>query len=148
VFIDLNDQIPKSAYGEIVSSIWIDSENIHEHLEQWVDVFQCAMNMGCLLMDEDDWSRFIDLPATMKIYRGIQYKSQTDGLSWTLDRDKAIWFMNRWKRPGNKPQLLVGEIDKEDVIAYYGARGESEIVCFPEHVYNVEVINGEEESKD
>ena len=144
IFLDVNDRILKEDYGDLVAALWIDSENIYQHRDAWVDVFRNAMILGSLLMDEEDWNRFIDLPETMTIYRGIQFQSQTEGLSWTLDRDKAIWFMNRWARKGTNPQLLVGKLDKEDVIAYYGGRGESEIVCFPEHVYDVEVINANE----
>jgi hypothetical protein len=48
-------------------------------------------------------------------------------MSWTLDREKAIWFANRSVNRG-VPELLTAKAMKRDVHAFKNNRNEQEIV--------------------
>jgi hypothetical protein len=52
-------------------------------------------------------------------------------MSWTLDREKAIWFANRWARIYGSPRLYQTRVDPSEVLGYVVARSESEIVIDP-----------------
>ena len=56
------------------------------------------------LMNEEDRTFLAQLPETFEVYRG--YGKTANGWSWTRDRDKAIWFAQRFAGSGsNKPML-------------------------------------------
>jgi hypothetical protein len=62
----------------------------------------------------------------------VSLRSAMHGLSWTLDREKAQWFANRWlslKR--RRPIVLQTVARKADVMAYFAGRNEQEIVVHP-----------------
>jgi len=74
------------------------------------------------------------LPDEITIYRGIKTPDSPDdphGMSWTLDRDKAVWFANRMKSRG---VLYTATIKKSKVLAHFLNRGESEIVVHPDSI--------------
>jgi hypothetical protein len=59
------------------------------------------------------------------IYRGSQNNELGHGFSWSTDKEKALWFANRFSRNG---KLFTGEVLKKDIFAYILDRGESEII--------------------
>ena len=88
-------------------------------------------------MTESERIKLASLPDVIKIWRGCGERSAKRGLSWTLDRDLAIYFANY--ACGFRRQMLLGQRDttpllveatceKRDVLAYYMEREESEIV--------------------
>lgn len=72
---------------------------------------------------------FENLPNIITVYRGIQSEEFSDGLSWTTDLKTAQFFANRFKRKKLKGIVLVGEIQKSDILAYINNRSEHEIIC-------------------
>lgn len=78
------------------------------------------------LMSEDELRFYNDLPQKFTAYRGVSVGRKPYGASFTLDRDKAIWFANRFGKDGI--QLAEVEISKENIFAYFNCRNESEIV--------------------
>jgi hypothetical protein len=65
----------------------------------------------------------------LTIYRGIGHVKGRNGLSWTLDREKAIWFARRFVgvRSG-RSSLLTARAYKSDVHALLLGRKEQEVV--------------------
>lgn len=127
-------------YWQIVGSVWMDSENIHENYASWRKLLMADIPDRISTMDpEDDRIVYNDLADTLTIYRGVGDYKYPEGMSWTLDRERAIWFANRYPRKGLKPCLIEGTISKTDVIAYFGGRSESEIVALPETVKNQKI---------
>jgi hypothetical protein len=62
----------------------------------------------------------------IEVWRGCKKKSHIQGgLSWTVDKDGALWFARRFAEAG---YLGRGVVLKEKVWAYLGDRKESEIV--------------------
>ncbi len=76
----------------------------------------------------NDTSTFDALPEQIEVWRGTGHKRYIDGLSWTLDQEKAIWFARRFCARPRVPLVAKGIVKKEDVFAYFGERNESEIV--------------------
>lgn len=120
------------AKAELIGSVWIDSENIWQHQRQWKKLWS-SLKQPQLAMDDDDLTPFKALPDMLEVWRGVRFKSNNpNGLSWTLDRDKAIWFAKRFT--GGTPTLFSGMVKKEKVFAYFTGRSEQEIVVDPANI--------------
>ena len=126
-------------YWEAVGAVWIDSENIWQNFAEWKELWWADDDERIHAMDEDDRAEFAKLPETLTVYRGAQYKKSFKGLSWTTDRDKALWFARRYRHSDLKSHLLSGTIRREHVLATFHGRGESEIVLFPENLTNYKI---------
>ena len=67
----------------------------------------------------------------LKLYRGTRVREKTAGLSWTTNRERAIWFANRWQEAPGSPVLQVVFVDPaHDVIGPFHQRGEDEYILF------------------
>ena len=66
-----------------------------------------------------------DLPETITVYRGLQRNASTEALSWTLDKNVAEWFANRFDNNG---EVIKATINKKYIFAYINGRGEKEVV--------------------
>lgn len=93
-----------------------------------------------LLMDNEERAFLQTLPERFEIYRG--YGTTLHGWSWTLERDKAIWFAQRFAGVQNDepPMLATGMVNKTSVVAYFAGRNESEIVVDPKKVKRIQKI--------
>ena len=74
----------------------------------------------------------------MTIYRGaLEFEDGTsniDGYSWSLDREMAEFFANRFVRDGDTPVIVEGKIAKEKIRSYFSGRNENEIIADYEDV--------------
>lgn len=84
-------------------------------------------NKQCL-MNEYDYKKYMELPNEIIVYRGVDTKRASKGLSWTLDRNVAIWFSNRFKSNSSKGIVLKANVTKDKCLAYFNERNEREIV--------------------
>ena len=126
----------KKEYWEVIANVWTDTENVYENHLAWEQLLFLEFSDSHLMMDEEDTKFFNELPNTITIYRGgIDDK----GYSWTLDKEKAEWFANRWLMNGNmgdksnvtnrhETNIFEKTINKSDAIAYLSDRNESEII--------------------
>lgn len=125
------DDIDDATYWELVGSVWVDSENIWQNRQEW-DVLLHGLrekDEAQHMMDDEEREFLAQLPEQIKVYRGAVDQVNDDGLSWTLDEAKATWFARRFDREHLGEAVVVhGWVAKEDVLAYFGGRGESEIV--------------------
>jgi hypothetical protein len=124
---------------EAVAYVWTDSENIWQNKDFWFNFWENLPNPQNV-MDEDELKFFNDLPESIEVYRGAVYKQNTQGISWTLDREKAIWFANRF-RQSKKAVLVTGKVHKKDVLAYFSGRGEQEVVVLPAKVKSKKITH-------
>jgi hypothetical protein len=83
-------------YWEMMSHVWSDSENIWQHRRAWRQVWLSKEPERDMVMDATEREHLASLPDGLTIYRGVSLRSATHGLSWTLDRERAQWFANRW----------------------------------------------------
>ena len=89
-----------------------------------------------LLMDEDDYQRFVGLDEVVTVYRGVTSMNAKNikALSWTLDRDTAEWFAHRF---GENGTVYEAQIQKKYIYALFTGRNESEVIVDPKHLMKI-----------
>jgi hypothetical protein len=117
--------LPDEKYWSLLSSIWTDTENAWQNLEDWRTLFGSDRPKRQSLMDWDEQLALSSLADTVTIYRGCEKGINEDGISWTLKRDKAEWFANRFSKDGI---VLEKQISKSDIIAVFTGRNEFEVI--------------------
>lgn len=128
-------------YWPAVHWVWSDSENIHQNWNEWREVWE-ARGGSIEALDADDRAAFEALPDEVEVWRGIDASvGNPEGMSWSLDREKAQWFANRWSsKSGHEAALYRAKVAKRDILAVFMGRGESEVVVFPESLKEVERV--------
>jgi len=127
-FSEIQDQMSDIEYWTSLGDIWIDSENLWQNKEQW-DSFLSSKRPGREnMMNENERMDLSQLPNSLSIFRGFIEDQNENGLSWTTDKEKAKWFSTRFAKTGDKPVVAKATVKKDDVVAYFTRRGESEIV--------------------
>jgi hypothetical protein len=126
-YLNIIDELKEepSEYWNLLHSIWIDSETPSVNHKVWVILFNMNISQKELFMNEEDRAFFDTLPNIVEVYRGYQRVSEKHGLSYTLDREKAEWFANRFGRNG---KVATAKVNKSDIFAYSNQRGESEVI--------------------
>jgi hypothetical protein len=123
-------------YWKLVGRVWTDSENIWQNTLEWDALLgsergerEAIMVADAFDGDDADIEMYRALPETATVYRGATAGLNEEGLSWTTDRDKAVWFARRFAdlRDG-APVVLTGLVNKSDVVGCFTGRGESEVV--------------------
>ncbi len=71
---------------------------------------------------------------TWTVYRGASAPDH-DGMSWTLNRDKAMWFARRLDGTGF---LMETTIEPFQVLGYTDERQEQEVILWPEASANLD----------
>ena len=96
-------------FGDVVGSVWIDSENIWEGYDQWCDLLASRPSM----MDEDELAALAAMPDVIEVHRGYGHRQL--GLSWTVDYEKAEWFAGRAVSLNRAPigRVASGRVRKE-----------------------------------
>jgi|APSaa5957512622_1039677.scaffolds.fasta_scaffold31692_2 hypothetical protein len=133
MFEDFATNMHKADYWNQLGLVYADQEHINDQLDGWLIVFDYAKRNPIVqqaLMDvEGDLELFDSLDDTFTVYRGIESKySNEDSISWTLDKDKAQWFADRYAYRNNGATVLTATGKKEDVFATFTGRKESEVV--------------------
>lgn len=90
------------------------------------------------MMDESEIKVYNELPENIVIYRGVGNKKYKNGMSWTLNKEKAIWFSGRFNF--DDKHVYQGIVSKQDVLVYTDQCNEQEIIVDPKKVKNIEEI--------
>jgi hypothetical protein len=122
-------------YWDLLGDVWIDSENIRQHYADWVRAWNAHHPEKHRVMDDEEQAALARLPKTINVWRGIGGRGRL-GLSWTLNRNRAMWFAHR--AMGNKPRLLHGKVLRRNVHALLLGRNEDEIVADKVRVLRIE----------
>jgi len=120
----------------LIGDVWIDTESSFRYRTEWIKLWsrQCASKHR--VMTKDERKALAALPRTVNVWRGVSHLDFLQGLSWTTDRDKAIWFAKRGPSSG---YLASGTIRRNEVLAYFDGRNESEIVALPESIRGISI---------
>lgn len=114
-------------YSSFLGSMWtiVEFPNVDDNITvpEFVRIFRRAEK--ALLMDDDELRHYLDLPEEITVYRGIRGRGSLKALSWTIDIAQAEWFAQRW---GTNGKVYSAQISREDVLAVFTSRGESELV--------------------
>lgn len=119
--------LSKKERSEIMHEVWISVENINGNINvSQIEILKMLRKCNPkYLMGQENFKVYENLPDIFTVYRGLQENAQEDGLSWTLSKDVAEWFANRFDNEG---EIIEKVIHKSEVIAYFSDRDEDEIV--------------------
>ena len=123
--LDVITLLDDKEYWDLVSDVWVDSENIWQNLKAWKKILKQRKETKHFFMDEDDKKDFDNLPDKLIVYRGYTIGKNEKGLSYTTDENKAKWIAKRFSKSG---AVTSRYIDKKDVFAYTNRRCENEII--------------------
>lgn len=132
-FCELADHMSDEEYWSLAASVYVGTENADELYVTWREVVQVARGGREHFMLPDERVAFQRLPDVITVYRGCS-GSEIRDLSWTLSRDVAEWFANRFGAGG---YVLAGTVAKHDALGYLTRRGEEEIAILPEFVSDI-----------
>ena len=134
-FLEQQEQMTDEEYWETLAWVIIDSENLWQYDAQLRFALLNPKREASryLLMDEAERAALKMLPDEIPIWRGCQWRNRF-GMSWTANKDTAIWFARRLNE--KKPRLHSGVISKSDVIAHFCGRNEQEILAFHTKIRN------------
>lgn len=140
----VKDYLSKKDFDKYFAYVWIASENPNQDatvkIRTLISWFKQANKK--YLMEDDELQYYNSLPDIINVYRGVAVgRNAQKGLSWTCNYKTAEWFANRFNTKGMKGYILQGTVNKDDVFAYFNGRGEDEVVCNSEKVYNIKRIN-------
>ena len=127
---EVREQIADADYWRLVREAWIDSENIWESEDHWIELLMADRPHPELIMEAEDRQALEQTPEILTVYRGYHLSGREVGVSWTLDEDRAVWFAKREVVSG-LALLASGRVAKSEVIALFSERDESEIVVKP-----------------
>lgn len=117
-------------FAECLEIAWTEQENpnmdVNVSTATAIKWFKKADKKA--LMDEEDYEYWGNLPETVTLYRGVARNRKKYGISWTDDKEKAIWFKNRWATEEESGRLLKVVVNKKHCLCYLDSRGEKEIV--------------------
>lgn len=94
-----------------------------------------------------DYKRYIKLPDIVNIYRGTSCKANYNAISWTIDRNRAIWFYKKYKSKGT---VYKAKIKKQDIICYLDKSAclEKEVIVNYKNIFSLEELPKEEIDRD
>lgn len=125
----VKDHMNEADFAYYLKHSWVDEEDPNQDravtLQEVVSYFRQANPE--YLMNSEERAYYQSLPPNITIYRGVSPHRARLGLSWTADKDMALWFKKRYES-GVKGQLLTADIRKEHVLTYIGERNEKELV--------------------
>ena len=130
-----------SEYWDLLGRVWIGTENARQHPIKWRRLWSETVEGRRACMSEEDARIFDSLPEQTEVWRGTSHKRGVAGLAWTLDREKAIWFAQRFCTESRVPLLVAGMVEKRNVLAYFDKRGEHEIVSMKVAAVSVTQLN-------
>ena len=135
-YLSIND------YSKLLADAWTMSENPNQDVNvstaAAVRFFKKADKQ--MLMDEDEFIVYCDLPETFEVYRGVSVGRNPNGLSWTRNKETASWFAHRFDKKDKCGYVQVALAEKKDVLAYFNSRGEDELVISPKSLKEIKRI--------
>jgi hypothetical protein len=128
-FIKICHLVEPSEYWPLLRFVWAEGE-FFDQRDLWTTVLSAHPERRQTMMLPREAEALDLLPKIIDVYRGAGTRDDLlSGFSWTLDRERAVWFSARFVGP----QRLVarGRIEQKKVIALIEERGEREIVGLP-----------------
>jgi len=126
--LDAKEWALKDDWFACAGSVWIDCEGPGKNAEVWrTEVFTLPDSL--LTMTERDLLHYHSLETPVTVYRGATSRYHAkNGLSWTLDKDRAIWFAKRFSKLGHCRWLAEVKVDRAHISSMFFGRGESEVI--------------------
>jgi len=132
-FAEVQNKLSDEDYWKGLRSCWSLSDNMPPR-ELGVMLFKNPRPGKEHFMNKEDKERFDELPEKLIIYRGcseIESQKKVYGLSWTIDRDVAEFFAEKYiKNKDVNSTIVEVKVSKSSLFAYIGGREESEVIYF------------------
>lgn len=126
--LPLKVELTDAEYWDLVGYVWTDSENIWQNLDEWETLWSSDRpGREQHVMDDEEREFLANLPDLVTAYRGAVLETNEDGMSYSLDFDRAAWFAKRFNRD-NDPVVIEVTVPRDDILAYFDGRGEEEVV--------------------
>ena len=148
-FIKLTQELmSEQDLGKVLSQCWVLEEYTNKDAnvskKEIIEFFKRADKSTLMNKEEQGAYKAILSKPTLTLYRGVGFEGKPNGLSWTIDVDKARWFANRYN--AKNPQVYKLVIDttkyKKAILAYFDSRNECEVVVDIYKVKNYKLIEG------
>ncbi len=111
--------------SEFLGEMWIMVEFPNtNNLKKLLECFTIANKQ--FLMTAEEHKVYSELPENVTIFRGIQKGGKKKAMSWSLSRETAEWFANRFNC--EKGKVLEETVPKEAILAYFNRRNEKEVI--------------------
>lgn len=130
-----NYKLDKSLISYAFKEAYIDSDNLFKHKLRIKELLANSKIDLRQLMSRNEREILNTLPNRVKIYRGMtisEKESDDFGISWTLDQERAAFFVFKYQRNYSTDQLKKTvhqlEVRKEDILALFNDREEIEII--------------------
>lgn len=137
------DFMNEEDYTMMLRTLWtlMEYPNADKNVskDEWISYWK-KVNLE-LIYDEEDKKVIDGLPDEFYVYRGLMPRAKKNALSWTIDKDKAIWFAKRFEPHG---KVYRAKAKKKDILVYLSDRMESEIVIDYRKLKGVEEIEYED----
>lgn len=117
-------KLSRAEAAGLLLDAWADTEMPTDNLE---DPAYLWRELGFATDDPEGWAA---LPDTLTVWRG----GPTGGISWTLDRERAEWFAQRFTAGGGKRPLWQTTVPKAVALGYVNQRHEREVILDPDSV--------------
>lgn len=133
----VKEYLSEKDFAKLLISSWIltefNSNDKNVTKNEFISWFKKANKY--YMMDESEIKVFNDLPENITIYRGVGDRKYKNGISWTLDKEKAIWFSKRFDF--HDKHVYQGTVSKNDILAYIDQCNEQEIIVYPKTIKNI-----------
>jgi len=132
---EVYEEIPDSQKYQIVVDVYTNMRY------QQRGILKYLLAIKSLAPDDmlDAISKYIDKNNNIVVYRGgLQDEKISLKPSWTISKEKAIWFATKYNIRGQDSVLYRGDIKANKVIAYSDCRSEKEIIQY-RSVKNIEI---------
>jgi len=148
-FDRIASQMDNASYWHCLGMVWSMIETSHEHAGIWLAHFKSKRPQREKLMNARERKRLKALPDVLTIYRGCARTKHADGISWTLSRRVAEFFVNYSNsarrallcqhKQSTTGIIVSGQCYKRDVLAYFSGRKEKEIVIDAANVFEKQI---------
>lgn len=135
------EYLNKEDFSKYLIDTWVEDEYVNLNKDvskrELVKYFKNASKE--YLMDKEEMEVYSKLEDVVVIYRGVtDYNNkQIKAMSWTLNKETAIWFANRFKQKG---YVYQAKINKKDILTFCDKRNEKEIIVDYTKLYDIELI--------
>lgn len=124
-FSELSHLMRPAEYWGILGDVWVESENIWQNKNLWHTLLHAKIPRRTEFMSQRERKILKELPDELTVYRGYIPKKNKLGFSYTLNKDTAKWFANRFKQNG---AVSTRTVKKSDVFAFKNQGTEEEII--------------------
>jgi len=135
------EYLNKEDFSKYLIDTWVNDEyancNNDVPKRELVKYFQEASKV--YLMSEKELNFYSTLDEVVVVYRGVtDYNKQSiKSMSWTLNKEIAKWFSNRFKKNG---KVYQAKINKKDILAFCNKRKEEEVIVDYTKLYDIELV--------